>query len=106
MTVELASEQKPAVGHKEATASPLGPVALILAAATSAAAIGAPFVGHPAGHLTAAFRAALVVAFAAAGVAAGVHRPFERQGCLVVLGATFGGIATICSAVLAAHSSG
>jgi signal transduction histidine kinase len=106
MTVELASEQKPAVGRKEVAASPLAPVALILAAATSAAAIGAPFVGHPAGHLTAAFRAALVVAFAAAGVAAGVHRPFERQGFLVVLGATFGGIATICSAVLAAHSSG
>ncbi|HXQ19280.1 MAG TPA: histidine kinase [Acidimicrobiales bacterium] len=105
MTVELASDATK-VGRREIGASPLGPIALVLAAATAAAAVGAPFVDHPSDHLTAAIRAALVVAFAAGGVAAVVHRPFERQGFLVVVGATCGGVATICSAVLAAHSSG
>jgi signal transduction histidine kinase len=105
MTLELASDTEH-VEHDEAAASPLGAVAALLAAAAAAAAIGAPFADHPISHLTAAVRAALVVGFAAAGVAALVHRPFERQGFLVVLGATFGGIATISAAILATHHGG
>ena len=105
MTVELAVETE-AVEHEEAGASPLRPVAVLLAAAASAAVIGAPFADHSVSHLAAAIRAALVVAFALGGVAAMVHRPSERQGLLVSVGATFGGVATIASAVLATHHSG
>jgi signal transduction histidine kinase len=105
MTVELAVGTD-VVDNEEAGASALRPVAVLLAAAAAAGAVGAPFADHSVNHLAAAIRAALVVAFALSGVAAMVHRPFERQGFLVVLGATFGSVATIGSAVLATHHAG
>ena len=70
------------------------------------AAVYAPVLGRHGNVGTEVFRAVLVGAFALAGTFALVRRPFERQGLLVVGGATLGAVTALFAAVLQAHAHG
>jgi signal transduction histidine kinase len=81
-------------------------VAGLLVLCALGAAVYAPVLGRHGNVTTEVFRAVLVGAFALAGTFALVRRPFERQGLLVVGGATLGAVAALFAAVLQAHAHG
>ena len=81
-------------------------VAAVLVLCALGAAVYAPVLGRHGNVATEVFRAVLVGAFALAGTFALVRRPFERQGLLVVGGATLGAVAALFAAVLQAHAHG
>jgi signal transduction histidine kinase len=96
----VASEAPPR--HRPSTTLASG----VLALCALGAAAYAPVLGRHGNLGTEVFRAVLVGAFALAGTFALIRRPFERQGLLVLGGATLGAVAALFAAVLQAHAHG